>query len=246
MDTNPVLTIAIPVYRDAAGLRAAVPKTVAAAEALGVSFEILLMEDGGDAECCAAAQQFAAVDSRITADHSDERRGKGGAITEAAKRARGDIFCFFDVDLSTDLKHLKELVDKIQSGTDIVIGSRMMTDSRVIRTEDRERSSRMFNLMVRILLGSRISDHQCGFKGFKRSVLLQILPYVSARGWTWDTEVLAAAVRAGFSVVEIPVVWRQGERTNVQKSDVFVMAWDVFRIAWKVRVCGKVPKQIRR
>ncbi|MDO5846609.1 MAG: glycosyltransferase [Methanocorpusculum sp.] len=235
--SSPVLSIAIPVYKDAAGLRAAVPRTVAAAEALEISFEILLMEDGGDAACCSAAQAFAAADARIQAYHSDERRGKGGAITEAAHLAHGDIFCFFDVDLSTDLKHLKELVEKIQGGADVVIGSRMMKDSVVIRTENRERSSRAYNLMVRALLGSHISDNQCGFKGFRRDALLQILPYVSARGWTWDTEVLAFAVRAGFSVVEIPVVWTQGERTNVQRSDIFVMARDVVKLAWRIRVC---------
>ncbi len=246
MDTHaPLLTIAIPVYNDADGLCNAVPKTIEAAEALNIPFEIIIMEDGGDESCAAAARQLAASDSRIYADHGDARRGKGRAISDAAYRARGDIFCFFDVDLSTDLKHLEGLVHKIQAGTDIVIGSRMLAESEVIRSENRELSSRVFNRMVQVLLGSRIHDHQCGFKGFSTGQLLKILPYVSSHGWMWDAEVLAIAARAGYSIEEMPVIWTQGAKTNVRRWDVFVMGVSIFRLAWRIRVCRKFPHEGR-
>lgn len=241
MDT-PQLSVAIPVYNDVTGLQAAVPRSVAALEKLEVSFEILIVEDASTDGSREAAEAFAATDSRIRLNHSDQRRGKGGALTEALQDARGEIFCFYDVDLSTDLRHLGDLLRHIQAGDDLVIGSRFLADSTVRRTGDREVTSRGFNTMVRILLGSRITDHQCGFKAFRRDRLMQLMPYVHARGWTWDTEVLALAQACGFRITELPVIWTQGEKTNVQTGDIFAMGWEVLRLAWRLRILRDYPK----
>ena len=61
-----------------------------------------------------------------------------------------------------------------------------------------------FNTMVHLLLGSNIRDHQCGFKAFRHDRLAKLIPYVQARGWTWDTEVLAIGQRCGYTIEEIP------------------------------------------
>ena len=241
MDT-PLVSVAIPVYNDVTGLQAAVPRSVAALEDLRVSFEILIVEDASRDGSREAAEAFAAADPRIRLNHSDQRRGKGGALTDALQDARGEIFCFYDVDLSTDLRHLGDLLRHIEGGDDLVIGSRSLADSTVSRTGDREVTSRGFNTMVRILLGSKISDHQCGFKAFRRDRLMKLMPYVHARGWTWDTEVLALAQACRFRITELPVIWTQGEKTNVQTGDIFSMGWEVLRLAWRLRILRDYPK----
>jgi glycosyltransferase involved in cell wall biosynthesis len=228
------LSVAIPVYNDAEGLASAVPSSLAALEKLGISFEIIIMEDG-DAV-------FEGADERIRVNHSDARRGKGGALTEAVFDSAGEIFCFYDADLSTDLRHLPELLEKISGGADIAIGSRMIEGSDVKRSGDRETSSRGFNILARIFLGSRIRDHQCGFKAFRTDRLRELMPYVTSRGWTWDTEVLALAQECGYRIEEIPVVWKQGDSTNVRIPDYFRMGLDVLRLAWRIRVLKKYPK----
>ena len=241
MDT-PLVSVAIPVYNDVTGLQAAVPRSVAALEDLRVSCEILIVEDASRDGSREAAEAFAAADPRIRLNHSDQRRGKGGALTDALQDARGEIFCFYDVDLSTDLRHLGDLLRHIEGGDDLVIGSRSLADSTVSRTGDREVTSRGFNTMVRILLGSKISDHQCGFKAFRRDRLMKLMPYVHARGWTWDTEVLALAQACRFRITELPVIWTQGEKTNVQTGDIFSMGWEVLRLAWRLRILRDYPK----
>lgn len=239
---RPVLSVAIPVYNDAKGAANAIPKSVAVLESLNIPFEIIIVEDASTDGSYETAKTFADADARIKVNHSDVRRGKGGALTKALHDSRGDIFCFYDVDLSTDLKHLSEALEKISEGCDIVIGSRMIEGSSVIRSGDREASSKGFNLLVRIFLGSRIFDHQCGFKVFRKEKLMNLMPYVESRGWTWDTEVLALAQKCGYTIAEIPVVWTQGALTNVKPSDYVKMGFDVVKLSWRIRVLKKFPK----
>lgn len=238
---SPKISVAIPVFNDVKSLEEAIPKTVAALEHIGVSFELIISEDGSTDGSRERAEEFAKSDPRIFVNHSDLRRGKGGALSDALSVARGEIFCFFDVDLSTDLSHLPELIDKLSAGTDIVIGSRMIDGADVIRSGNRELTSRLFNFLVRTLLHSKIHDHQCGFKGFRTSSLRALIPYVMSRGWTWDTEVLSLAESCGFSVLEIPVKWTQGAATNVMLQDYFVMGADIFRLSRRIRHRENMP-----
>lgn len=241
---HPVLTVVIPVYNDAAALRAAVPASVEVLEGLGLPFELILCEDASTDGSRETAAAFAASDDRIRVNHSDVRRGKGGALSDALAASHGDIFCFYDVDLSTDLANLPTLLEKIQAGADIVVGSRFLAESTVLRSGDREATSVGFNRLVRMLLASSIRDHQCGFKAFRRERLVKLMPYVQARGWTWDTEVLALAQRCGLTIEEIPITWTQGEKTNVRTRDIFSMGWSVLQLAWRIRIAGRYPKDI--
>lgn len=231
-----IISAAIPVYNDASALKEAVPKAVSVFESMGVQFEIIIASDASVDGTLEVAEEFAKSDSRIKVNSSPDRRGKGGAVSDSLESATGDIFCFFDVDLSTDMKHLPQLIKEIEDGTDIAAGSRLVEGSDVVRTKDRNIASAVFNKIVRLLLSSKIHDHQCGFKAFKTEKLRALMPYVNSRGWTWDTEVLALASRAGFKIVEIPVSWRCTEKTNIKVSDFFSMGMYVVRLAWRLRV----------
>ena len=221
---HPVLTVAIPVYNDADALREAVPASIEILEGLGLSFEMILCEDASTDGSRDVAETFATADSRIKLNHSDVRRGKGGALSDALAQ--------------------HTLIEKIQAGADIAVGSRFLEESTVLRSGDREMTSVGFNTMVHLLLGSNIRDHQCGFKAFRRDRLAKLIPYVLARGWTWDTEVLAIGQRCGYTIEEIPITWTEGEKTNIRTRDIFSMGWAVLGLAWRIRITGKYPKDV--
>ena len=73
---------------------------------------------------------------RINLLHSDERQGRGRALNRAIREARGNIVCYYDVDLATDMHHLQELIAAIRQGYDISTGSRLLPDSDIVRTGD--------------------------------------------------------------------------------------------------------------
>ncbi len=163
--------------------------------------------------------------------HSDERLGRGKALNRAFKSAHGDILAYIDVDLATDMLHLPELIDRIRNRYDLATGSRMMPESDAMRSAKRGIASKGFNFLVRTVLGSKLYDHQCGFKAFRRSALLDLLDQVRDEHWFWDTEILVRAQRAGYRVAEFPIRWRPGSSTKVDlMRDVVGMGSAILRL----------------
>ena len=235
MIVKPV-TVVIPVYNDLNALREAVPRTITVLEAISSQFEVLIAEDASTD----GSQEFACEcqknDPRIRHIHRDQRLGRGSALSYAAEIATGEIFCYFDVDLATDMNHLSDLLQAIDAGYDMAIGSRLLSASNIVRSADREVKSRGYNFLVRLILRSRIHDHQCGFKAFNRSRLLEILPDVQDTHWFWDTEVLVRGQKKGYRISEIPVVWHQGPGTTVKSSDIWQMGRSILRLWWQIHV----------
>jgi glycosyltransferase involved in cell wall biosynthesis len=228
------VTAVIPVYNDRAALTAALPRSLEVLSAITQSFEILVAEDGSTDGSAARVREMAQKDPRIRLLHSDERLGRGKALSRAFAEARGSIVCYYDVDLATDMSHLGELIGAIRNGYDISTGSRLMVSSDVKRTGEREVASRGYNLLVRLILGSRLQDHQCGFKGFRRDRILSLIPSVKAFHWFWDTEVLVRGQRNGYRICEFPVRWRASRGTTVKLKDVAEMGGAILRLWWQL------------
>ncbi|KUK69588.1 MAG: Glycosyl transferase family 2 [Methanomicrobiales archaeon 53_19] len=228
------VTAVIPVYNDRSALERAIPESLRRLEEITGSFELLVAEDGSDDGSAELVAEWEGRDPRVHLLHSDERLGRGRALTRAFHASKGRIFCYYDVDLATDMAHLGELIDAIRSGCAVATGSRLMPESRVDRDSRREIASRGYNALVRMILGSRLYDHQCGFKAFSRACLEALLPSVQSPHWFWDTELLVLAQHRGFRVCEFPVRWHQGEGTTVTLSDVTGMGSEILRLRWRL------------
>jgi len=126
--------------------------------------------------------------------------------------------------------HLPALVQAIRDGSDVATGSRLMPESDIVRTQGREVASRGYNFLVRAVLKSRLYDHQCGFKAFRRASILPLLDTIEAPHWFWDTELLVRAQKKGYRIAEFPVRWRTGDKTTVRFSDVYGMGSAIFNL----------------
>jgi hypothetical protein len=101
----------------------------------------------------------------------------------------------------------------------------------------------IYNDLVRLLLRSSIRDHQCGFKAFSRESLFKIIDEVDASHWFWDTEILVLATRRGLSVKEFPVVWSEGEKTEVSLLRDFIeMGLNVLKLWWRLNILEREAK----
>ena len=211
------VSVVLPAYNEADRLERAVDAVEKKLRELGVSFEIIIAEDGSTDGTYEIAKKIASSKSSVRLLHSDRRLGRGGALKRAFRLASGETLVYLDVDLATDLKHLEELVNSVRlEGYDVATGSRLLPESDAARTFKRKLMSVTFNLLVRLLLRSKLRDHQCGFKAFRRSSLMDILEEVRDEHWFWDTEVLVRAQRRGLKVKEFPVRWRESENSKVE------------------------------
>ncbi len=224
---EPEVTVIIPVFNDIHSLDIAIPRSVEVLSRITKGFELIIAEDGSSDGSTERVREY---------EQSDDRLGRGKALNRAIYEAKGKIVCYFDVDLATDMQHLPPLIDAIRKGADIATGSRLMPESDIIRSGGREIASRSYNFLVRIFLGSKVFDHQCGFKSFNKSRILPILPTIHSDHWFWDTEILVRAQRNGFRVHEFPVRWRAGKGTTVKIKDVFEMGSSILSLWWQIHV----------
>jgi Glycosyltransferases involved in cell wall biogenesis len=233
---NTEVSAVIPVYNDRKALGRALPESIAALESVTPAFELIVAEDGSTDGSYEFVREYAEKDPRVRLLHRDERQGRGTALNRAFRESLGSIVCYYDVDLATDLRHLPELVAAIREGYDISTGSRLLPSSDITRSGGREIASRGYNFLVRVILSSRLYDHQCGFKAFRRERLLALIPLIKDGHWFWDTEVLVRAQRAGYRVFEFPVHWTEGKGTTVRKNDVISMGRAILRLWWQLHV----------
>jgi len=232
------VSLVLPAYNEIDCLDPAIEKTIQALKQFAASFEIIIAEDGSTDGTAEHAKKIAKKSPFIRDIHRDQRLGRGTALNNAFKQSRGQVLVYMDLDLATDIKFLKPLVQAITlENYDFSTGSRMMPESKAERTFRRSISSKTYNFLVRHILGSKLRDHQCGFKAFNREAVLGLLDEVEAKHWFWDTEILVRAQHHGLKVKEIAVEWKSGKGTKV---NLFKDSWNMFRqimrLWWKMKI----------
>jgi putative flippase GtrA len=145
-----------------------------------------------------------------------EERGRGRALNAVWSGSDARVLAYMDVDLSTDLAALLPLVAPLISGhSDLAIGTRLAHGAHTVRGAKRELISRSYNAILRLVLGARFSDAQCGFKAIRSDRARELLPLVRDRAWFFDTELLVLAQRAGLRIHEVPVDWTDDPDSRV-------------------------------
>jgi glycosyltransferase involved in cell wall biosynthesis len=237
MEAETRVTVVFPAYNEAELVQPAVDSVVQALNEFTRSYEIIIAEDGSTDGTDKVAAALAEKHTFVKHIHREKRLGRGTALKNAFKQSRGEFLVYMDLDLATDLKHLKPLVDAVESeGYEFATGSRMLHESQVERSGTRNIVSKVYNFLVRAVLGSKLKDHQCGFKAFRREPLMQLLDEVDATHWFWDTEVLVRGQRKGYRIKEIPVSWTGGRDTKVRLfKDSWNMGWQILSLWWRLK-----------
>ncbi len=243
-DQTVEVSVVLPAYNEERTIQQAVSDTIETLSSFlpAGRYEIIIIEDGCDDRTPELAWQMAEEDNRIQHIHSSKRLDKGKALEQAFNEASGDILVYFDTDVATDLRYLKELVESVRSGEhDIAIGSRLIRDFEAERPLKRDILSRGYNLLARLFLRSPIRDHQCGFKAFDQEVIDTLVAEVEATHWFWDTEVLVRAQYAGYRIREFPVEWSSKEDSAVHPAPaVFTMGSQLLRLWWQLSVLPRI------
>ena len=235
------VSIVLPAHNEADILEDAVETISQALKQYGSTYEIIIAEDGSTDGTDILAAKLAQNVPFVRHIHGEKRFGRGKALKNTFKKSSGKVLVYMDVDLATDIKYLGPLIDCIaKEGYDLATGSRMLSESKVKRSGTRGMASKTYNFMVRAILGSKVKDHQCGFKAFKRESVMQLLDEVEANHWFWDTEIIVRAERKGFKVKEIPVEWNSGKDTKVNLlKDSMDMGWQIIALWWHLKTNHK-------
>ena len=213
----PALDIVIPVYNEQRVLESSVRTLHAHMQRhFSVPFRITVADNASSDATLAAAQALAREIPEVAVLHL-ARKGRGLALRTAWGASDADVLAYMDVDLSTDLAALGDLVTPLlERRGDIAIGSRLAPGAEVTRGLKREIISRAYNLLLRTALGGSFSDAQCGFKAGRRELLQALLGEVEDDSWFFDTELLWLAQRSKLSIREVPVRWVEDRDSRVE------------------------------
>jgi glycosyltransferase involved in cell wall biosynthesis len=163
-------------------------------------------------------------------------KGRGIALRTAWLTSEADVMGYMDVDLSTALEHIPELIDPIAEGRyDLAYGTRLHPRAQTRRGWRREFISRGYVFVLRTLAGLRVSDAQCGFKAISREAARALVPLVRDTQWFFDSELLLVAQRNGYRLLEVPVRWVEDPDTRVR---VVRTAIEDLRGIWRMRRQG--------
>ncbi len=202
-------SIILPAYNEQARIEKCIREVTRAIHSFSSSYEIIVTEDGSTDDTAKIVTYLSESNSQLRLLHSGTRLGKGKAIKKALATAKGDMIVFMDVDLSTSLTYLPQIVKLAGEHRGMAIGSRHVSGSRVQRSFSRTLFSLSYNLFVRLLFRDGVHDHQCGFKALSREVAHVVLTKTESEGFFFDTEMILWCKKLGYPVTEVAVEWTE-------------------------------------
>lgn len=225
----------IPAYNESGRIRPTLDEVLRYAGEQSWDAEILVVDDGSGDDTADVIREYAHAHPQILLVQNPGNRGKGYSVRNGMLHARGEICLFTDADLSSPITEAPKLFDAIRQGADVAIGSRWLRAE--LQTERqplyRQAFGRIFNLLLRVILGLHFRDTQCGFKAFRREAAQRIFPLQRIERWGFDPEILYLARRLDLQVVEVPVLWAHSEGTRLHPfRDGLRMFGEVLRIRW--------------
>jgi glycosyltransferase involved in cell wall biosynthesis len=196
--------------------------------------EIIVVDDGSHDATPELAEQ-AGADLVL---RQPVNRGKGAAVRAGMLAAHGRTLVFTDADLSYAPDQITGLVDEVEAGWDVVVGSRRHTDTTTLVRAGRLREigGRAINLLTRVVLLGEHRDTQCGLKAFRSDVARLIFSHSHVDGFAFDVEVYHLVERYHLSLTEVPVRVENSTRSTVRVArDAVRLVRDLFRIRrWAV------------
>ncbi len=216
-----MISVIIPAYNEEKRIKKTVLAIFSVLKSKTEDFEILVVNDGSSDQTAEVVKEL--ENSQIKLLSYEKNRGKGGAVTYGVAYALGESIVFIDADLPYPPEKILETDGILKAGADVVLGKRVLGGGEGKYPWYRKVMSKIFGLWVKLFLGLREKDTQCGFKGFTQKAAKEIFSQVTLSGWGFDVEVIFLAELKGFSIQRIPVELfheREGSKINIKKTSV--------------------------
>ena len=237
MTPIPQLSVVIPVYNEASIVASAVGELAQALDARGLSWEMVLAENGSRDETPQILERLSAADARVRWLHV-ERPNYGAALKAGLLAARGTLVVCDEIDLG-DLHFYDAALEVLKDASvDFVVGSKAAKGAVDRRPLVRRLATRVHNGLLRLLLNFQGTDTH-GLKAFRRERLLPVVTACVVDRDVFASELVIRAWRAGLRVLEIPIELREKRKPSVHLyKRVPNVLRNVAKLVWVVRLKG--------
>lgn len=224
-------TVCLPTYDERENLE---PMVQALQTVLRPGDRVLVIDDGSPDGTGELADRLAEEHAFLSVLHRTTKEGLGPAYVAGFERALADgaeLVLEIDCDFSHDPRDVPRLIEAVEGGADVAIGSRYVAGGAVKNWGLARRAiSRGGSIYTELFLRLGVKDPTAGFKCFRRAVLETIDPAsITSKGYAFQIETSYRAKRAGFSIVEIPITFddRTHGHSKMSRAIVAEAIWRV-------------------
>lgn len=201
------ISLVVPMYNESSIIDDAVKTFSSYLAKTFEDWELIFVDDGSADGCGDVVRAAHEQDDRIRLCSYTPNRGKGYAVRTGMLTATGDIILFTDCDNAYGTEAIGRMAAVFsETEADIVVGSRNLSkDGYEGYTLLRKLASKTYIKVIALAAGFRLSDSQCGIKGFRRDAAMRIFRNCEVDRFAFDLEVLMIAGKLGLSIQEMPV-----------------------------------------
>ncbi len=215
-DKTPLLSIVLPSYKSAQIVKEQVPKLIAYLDRLGVTYEIIVVDDGSADH---NQTQKAALALNCQFLENPRNQGKGAAVRRGMLAAKGRHRIYTDVDIPYELNSINLMLHYLEcKDFHLVTGDRNLEESKYYLkvTSLRRSSSYVYSSIVGRFVAGGWYDTQCGLKGFRDHVAKDLFSVGRINRFAFDVELFYIALKRNYDIKRIPVSLSSNETSTVR------------------------------
>ncbi len=212
------LSIIIPAYKESERLGSNLLEIKKYVQNNELSYEILVVVDGSPDNTAEIARGFGEQIENLRVIDNESNHGKGYVVRQGLRESKGEYRVFLDADGSTSITHMDRAMKLLDSGVDVVVGSRDVEGSyvQIHQPRYREIMGDMGNWLIRGVLGLwSYPDTQCGFKVLTAKAAEAVSSRMVVDRFGFDFELIVLARKMGFNIKQMPVRWLNEEGSTV-------------------------------
>lgn len=228
------LTIVIPAHNEDKVIGKTIDGLV---KELDLDYEIVVVNDHSTDNTAEIVEALMQKYSNLRLIDNDWKRGFGNALKKGFSVSNADLIIPVMADLCDDPKTIKNMHEKALEGFDVICGSRYMSGGKKVGGPFLQSiCSRFVGRSLRYLIGIPTSDASNSFKCYKKKVLEVVR--TTSKGFEISMEITLKAYFCGFSIAEVPTVWR-GRFIGKSKFYIFKIAWKYIKLYLWAILCRK-------
>ena len=230
---RPYVSVIIPAFNEAGRIIPTLDRVVEHLSDKSYEWEVIVVDDGSTDTTSQIVDDWSRSHPSVRLENA-EHRGKGWAVRRGMLSATGEYRFMCDADLAMPIQLLDRFLEQMDTGYQIVIGSREAVGARrFAEPVYRHAMGRVFNWVIKLVAVRGFQDTQCGFKCFDEQTALDLFKLQQIPGWGFDVEILYLATRKGLNILEMPVDWYYQTESKVRPGvDSFMMLKETLTIRW--------------
>lgn len=203
------LSIVVPTYNEAENVPVLIRRLEQVLSKNKIKAEVVIVDDGSPDRTADTVRTLQRKYRNLVLFARGRKRGIGAAYKFAFPKCRGEYIIEMDADLSHDPEQLPRLVEKLEEGYDLVIGSRYMEGGKRKDSLLRRIFPWIGNLLYRRLLGFPVTDTTSGYRGYRRVALQRLSLSGLPDDFSFQSAMVSESMARGLRITEVPITFRK-------------------------------------